>query len=122
MHIDALPARPAIKERLDQLIGGSAVYFALRYRAGTLFAMKFDPAKQQPFLVGMRSPDEAASARVIVDPNAASDKGSISIQFYAPSLDGKLVAAASPRMDRRTARRACSRPRPAANWAIASRG
>jgi prolyl oligopeptidase len=93
-YLDALPARPAIKERLEQLIGGSAAYFALQYRAGTLFAMKFDPVKQQPFLVGMRSPDEAATARVIVDPNAASDKGSISIQFYVPSIDGKLVAVA----------------------------
>ena len=64
------------------------------YRAGALFAMKFDPAKQQPFLVAMPSPDAGGIARVIVDPNAGSDKGSISIQFYVPSLDGKLVAAA----------------------------
>ena len=93
-YLDALPSRPAIKRRLEQLIGASAAYFALQYRAGTLFAMKFDPAKQQPYLVAMSSPDAAASARVIVDPNAGSDKGSISIQFYVPSLDGKLVAAA----------------------------
>ena len=93
-YLDALPSRPAIKRRLEQLIGASAAYFALQYRAGTLFAMKFDPAKQQPYLVAMSSPDAASSARVIVDPNAGSDKGSISIQFYVPSLDGKLVAAA----------------------------
>jgi len=29
---------------------------------------------------------------VIIDPNALSDKGSIAIDFYVPSLDGKLVA------------------------------
>jgi prolyl oligopeptidase len=93
-YLDGLASRPAIKQRLEELIGASAGYFSLRYRAGTLFAMKFDPAKQQPFLVAMPSADAAATARVVVDPNAASDKGSISIQFYVPSLDGKLVAAA----------------------------
>jgi prolyl oligopeptidase len=93
-YLDALPSRPAIKGRLEQLIGASAGYFALQYRPATLFAMKFDPAKQQPYLVAMPSPDAAASARVIVDPNAGSDKGSMSIQFYVPSLDGRLVAAA----------------------------
>src|SRR4029453_16786540 len=64
------------------------------YRPGTLFAMKFDPAKQQPYLVAMTSPEAAAAARVVIDPNAVSDKGSVSIQFYVPSLDGKLVAVA----------------------------
>ena len=93
-YLDALPSRPAIKQRLEALIGASAGYFALQYRPGTLFAMKFDPAKQQPYLVAMASADAAASARVVVDPNAGSDKGSVSIQFYVPSLDGKLVAAA----------------------------
>jgi prolyl oligopeptidase len=93
-YLDALPSRPAIKGRLEQLIGASAGYSSLRYRAGVLFAMKFDPAKQQPFLVAMPSPDASGSARVVVDPNAGSDKGSVSIQFYVPSRDGKLVAAA----------------------------
>jgi prolyl oligopeptidase len=93
-YLDGVTSRPAIKQRLEQLIGASAGYFSLRYRAGTLFAMKFDPSKQQPFLVAMPSADAATTARVVVDPNAASDKGSISIQFYVPSLDGKLVAAA----------------------------
>jgi len=93
-YLDALPSRPAIKQRLEALIGASAGYFALQYRSGTLFAMKFDPAKQQPYLVATASADAAASARVVVDPNASSDKGSVSIQFYVPSLDGKLVAAA----------------------------
>jgi prolyl oligopeptidase len=93
-YLDALPSRRAIKQRLEALIGASAGYFALLYRSGTLFAMKFDPAKQQPYLVAMPSADAAASARVVVDPNASSDKGSVSIQFYVPSLDGKLVAAA----------------------------
>ena len=35
-----------------------------------------------------------ASAKVIFDPNASSAKGSIAVDFYVPSLDGKFVAAA----------------------------
>ncbi len=42
----------------------------------------------------MRSADEPASAKVIFDANAASAKGSLSVEFYVPSLDGKYVAAA----------------------------
>ena len=35
-----------------------------------------------------------AGAKVIFDPNASSAKGSIAVDFYVPSLDGKYVAAA----------------------------
>src|SRR5262245_28329102 len=93
-YLDALPARPAIKQRIEKLIGSSAAYFNLRVSAGTLFAMKFDPAKQQPFLVTLPSADDPAGARVVVDPNIKSDKGGTAIDFYVPSPDGRLVAAA----------------------------
>ena len=94
-YFDRLPARPAIKDRLKQLIaGGSASYFNLRFRAGMLFAEKYQPPQQQPTLVVMRSADDPASARVIFDPNTASAKGSLAMDFYAPSFGGKYVAAA----------------------------
>ena len=94
-YLDHLPARAAIKDRLKQLIaGGSASYFNLQFRAGTLFAEKYQPPQQQPILVVLRSADDRASARVIFDPNAASAKGSLAVDFFVPSFGGKYVAAA----------------------------
>jgi Protease II len=92
-YLDHLASRPAIKERFEKLMtASSSRYFGLTYRGGTLFAMKAQPPKQQPMLVALRSADDPASEKVIIDPNALSDKGSIAIDFYVPSLDGKLVA------------------------------
>jgi prolyl oligopeptidase len=94
-YLDHLASRPAIKQRLAQLISaGSARYFNLQFRGGTLFAMKFQPPKQQPMLVAMHSADDPGSERVVFDPNAASSKGSVAVDFYVPSLDGTYVAAA----------------------------
>ncbi len=94
-YLDHLPARAAIKARLKQLVGGgSASYFNLQFRAGMLFAEKYQPPQQQPTLVVLRSADDPASARVIFDPNAASAKGSLAMDYYVPSFGGKYVAAA----------------------------
>ena len=76
------------------LNAGSASYYSIQFRGGMLFAMKDQPPQQQPILVALRSADDPASAKVIFDPNAASGKGSLSVDFYVPSLDGKYVAAA----------------------------
>jgi prolyl oligopeptidase len=94
-YLDHLPARAAIKDRLHQLIAASsAAYYSLQFRAGMLFAMKYQPPQQQPLLVVLRSADDPASAKVVFDPNAASAKGSIAVDFYVPSFGGKYVAAA----------------------------
>jgi prolyl oligopeptidase len=92
-HLDALPARPSVKTRVAALLGhASADHFALRKRGKTFFAMKDQPPKQQPFLVTMTSLDDAATERAIVDPNTLDANGKTAIDFYVPSLDGKLVA------------------------------
>jgi prolyl oligopeptidase len=92
-YLDQLPTRPAIKERLEKLMtASSSRYFELSYRGGTLFAVKAQPPKQQPMLVILQSADDPGSEKILVDPNALSDKGSIAIDFYVPSVDGKLVA------------------------------
>ncbi len=92
-YLDRLPSRAAIKDRLQQLAAASsAAYWDLQFRGGTLFSMKFQPPQQQPLLVAMHSADDPASAKVIFDPNTT--KGSLSVQFYTPSLDGKYVAVA----------------------------
>jgi len=94
-YFDQLAARPLIRERLKQLAAGeSAAYSDLQFRGGTLFAIRYQPPQQQPTLVALRSADDPAGAKVIFDPNAVSAKGSLSVDFYVPSLDGKYVAAA----------------------------
>ncbi len=68
-YLDHIPARAAIKERLRQLVAASsASYYDLQFRAGMLFAEKYQPPQQQPVLVVMRSADDPASAKVIFDP------------------------------------------------------
>jgi prolyl oligopeptidase len=94
-YLDHLPSRPAIKARLKELIGATPPsHYYLYFRAGMLFAMKDEPPKQQPMLVVMHSADDPGSERVIIDPNASRAKGSLSIDFYVPSLEAKYVAAA----------------------------
>ncbi len=94
-YLDHLPARPAIQQMLKKaLSASSAAYFDLQFRGGTLFAMKYQPPQQQPMLVALPSAEDPAGGRVIFDPNASSAKGSIAVDFYVPSLEGKFVAAA----------------------------
>ena len=92
-YLDHLPSRPPIRERLERLMNESSTrYFELTYRVSTLFAMKAQPPKQHPMLVRFGSAEDQAGEKIIVDPNALSDKGSIAIDFYVPSVNGKLVA------------------------------
>ncbi len=92
-YLDHLPTWPAMVERLTQLYSSpSARFSGLTFRGGVLFAMKTQPPKLQPFLVTLSSPDDPGSARIIVDPNALDSSGSTTLDFYGPSLDGKLVA------------------------------
>jgi prolyl oligopeptidase len=94
-YLDHLSSRPAIEARLKELVsGGSAAYYDLQYRAGVLFAMKYQPPQQQPMLVTLRSADDPASAKIVFDPNAAGSQGSIAIDYFVPSFGGKYVAAA----------------------------
>ena len=94
-YFDHLASRPAIKERLKQLVAASsAAYFDVEYRAGMLFAEEFQPPEQQPKLIVMKSADDPASAQIIFDPNTASAKGSLAVDFFVPSFGGKYVAAA----------------------------
>src|SRR5437868_3884723 len=92
-YLDALPQRPILKERLAGLLNTSPIrYFDFQQTSGGFFALKRQPPKNQPMLVVMKSAGDAASERVLLDPNAANAKASIAIDFYEPSLDGRYVA------------------------------
>src|SRR5579872_618144 len=92
-YLDGLSRRPAILERLKELYGeASERYGALTFRGNMLFAIKRQPPKEQPLLVALASADDAKSEHAVVDPNTLDAKGTTSMDFYAPSLDGKYVA------------------------------
>ena len=91
--LDALPARGAIAQRLrDLLSASSATYYGLERHGGLLFAVNFQPSKQQPLLVTLRSADDPSSARVVLDANAFDPTAGTTIDFFVPSPDGRLVA------------------------------
>ncbi len=90
--LDPLPALPAIRARVKELLSATSPdYTSLDYQGGKLFALKSEPPKEQPFLITLEAPDPA-TARVILDPNKLNPKGTTAIDFYVPSLDGRLVA------------------------------
>jgi prolyl oligopeptidase len=92
-YLDALPVRSNIVKRLEKLYSQtSASYYDLQSRPGMLFAMKFQPPAQQPWLVTLQSEDAAGSERVVLDPNKLNPGGATTIDFATPSLDGKKVA------------------------------
>ena len=92
-YLDALPDRAAIAARLTDLYAKvSPNYTDLFSRPAGLFALKFQPPKQQPILVRMKSANEPDSVKVVIDPNELEPKGKVAIDWYVPSPSGNLVA------------------------------
>jgi prolyl oligopeptidase len=92
-YLDKLPDRAAIEKQLTEWYAKtSPSYSSLVSRPGILFAMKFQPPKQQPFLVTLASADDLKSEKVVLDPNVLDAKGTTAIDWFVPSLDGKYVA------------------------------
>lgn len=91
--LDALPERAPVKAKVTALLSSASPdRFGFVRRAGQLFGLKDQPPKQQAFLISMKSPEDTGSERVIVDPNQIDPSGKTAIDFFVPSLDGKLVA------------------------------
>ncbi len=92
-YLDSLPDRAAIEKQLKEWYAKtSPSYFSLVSRPGILFAMKFQPPKQQPLLVTLASADNLKSEKVVIDPNVLDAKGTTAIDWFVPSLDGKYLA------------------------------
>ena len=92
-YLDKLPDRAAIEKQLTEWYAKtSPSYFSLVSRPGILFAMKFQPPKQQPLLVTLVSADDLKSEKVVLEPNVLDAKGTTAIDWFVPSLDGKHVA------------------------------
>src|SRR6266446_1572826 len=92
-YLDELPDRAAIEKQLTEWYAKtSPSYSSIVARPGILFAMKFQPPKQQPMLVTLTSANDLKSEKVLVDPNQIDSKGTTAIDWFEPSLDGKKVA------------------------------
>ncbi len=92
-HLDALADRAGSAARLTELYAKvTPSYGGLVSRPGRLFALKFQPPKQQSLLVTLASANDLASEKVVLDPNEIEPKGQVALDWFVPSPDGKLLA------------------------------
>jgi prolyl oligopeptidase len=92
-YLDKLPDHAAIEKQLTAWYAKtSPSYSSLVSRPGILFAIKFQPPKQQPLLVTLVSANDLKSEKVVLDPNVLDAKGTTAIDWFVPSPDGKHVA------------------------------
>src|SRR5205807_9713784 len=84
-YLDNLPDRAAIEKQLTEWYAKSSPsYSSLVSRSGILFAMKFQPPKQQQLLVTLASADDVKSERIVLDPNVLDAKGTTTIDWFVP--------------------------------------
>jgi prolyl oligopeptidase len=92
-YLDALADRGEVKERLNGLFSRvAASYGGLVSRGGRIFALKFQPPKEQHVLVVLSSTTDLDSEKVVLDPNEMEPKGHMAMDWFVPSPDGSLVA------------------------------
>ena len=88
-YLDAVPARERIRARLDQLLAIGVLSVPAPVR-GRYFYQRRDGRQNQPVLYlrqGVGGED-----RPIVDPNALDTGGTVALDWYYPSDDGRLLA------------------------------
>ena len=91
--LDALPDRAAVADLLTEWYAADKPsHGALVARPGRLFALKFQPPKQQRLLVVLSSADDLASEKMVLDPNEIEPKGQVAMDWFVPSPDGSLLA------------------------------
>lgn len=91
--LDALPGVAVLRGRITGLLTKGPTRIAgLRHQGSHFFALRFDPAKQQPDLLVMESIAPGTKPRVLLDLMALDPTGGTAIDWYVPSLDGRKVA------------------------------
>jgi prolyl oligopeptidase len=91
--LNALPGRTELATQIKRLISSLPPSLSrIKISANRIFALKFDPAKQQEFVVALDGPDKPESAKSVCDPNALDPSGATAIDWFVPSPDGKVVA------------------------------
>ncbi len=91
--LDARADRAGIEEKLTALYAkDTPSHSGLVSRPERLFALKFQPPKQQRLLVTLTSVYDLKSEKVVLDPNEIEPKGQVAMDWFVPSPDGKLIA------------------------------
>ncbi|MCE2695733.1 MAG: hypothetical protein LW645_15945, partial [Verrucomicrobiaceae bacterium] len=91
--LDSRVDRSGIESKLKAMYAkDTPSHTGLVARPGLLFALKFQPPKQQRLLVTLTSPNDLASEKVVLDPNEIEPKGQVAMDWFVPSPDGKLIA------------------------------
>ena len=89
----ALPGRTQLAAQVKKLISSAPPVFGdLQLAGDKIFALKFEPAKQQRFIVVLNSPDNAEGEKSVCDPNSIDPSGATAIDWFVVSPDGTLVA------------------------------
>ncbi|MCX6977310.1 MAG: S9 family peptidase, partial [Verrucomicrobia bacterium] len=82
-YFDRLEDRVKIESQLTALYAEDPPsYGGLVARSGRLFALKFQPPKQQRLLVSFRSFGDLRSEKVVLDPNEIAPKGQVSMDWF----------------------------------------
>lgn len=91
--LDSRPDRAEMEAKLTALYGNDTPsHTGIVPRPGRLFALKFQPPKQQRLLVTLASADDPASEKIVLDPNEIEPKGQVAMDWFVPSPDGGLIA------------------------------
>lgn len=91
-QLEALPEVDALAAEYRAIFAAPIVrHYWFRPAGGKVFALRKDPAKEQSELVVLDRPEDAAAARLILDPAAEGDK-TRAIDWFVPSPDGTKVA------------------------------
>ncbi|MGC2662364.1 MAG: prolyl oligopeptidase family serine peptidase [Bryobacteraceae bacterium] len=91
--LDPLPFRASLASEVTKAFTERPTsYGAIRSIGDRFFAIKREPAREQPYLVMLSSLAANADEKIVLDPLKLDPTGGVEIDFYVPSLDGKLVA------------------------------
>ena len=97
--LDALPGRDALGNEIASVMNQlGTTYRNLKPVRGKVFAIKMEPARQQPLLVLWSGLDSGSTERVVFDPLHIDPTAALAIDFYEPSLDGRYVAISLSRL------------------------
>lgn len=92
-RLDRIESRQWAGDRLQELFAKtSANYFSLSSGGTNIFFLEFLPPAQQPVLKRVQGTNGPSRAQLVLDPNTLSKDGSVAIDWYQPSRDGKWVA------------------------------
>lgn len=91
-HLDAVPFRPALRERVERLLRDDSVrHLALAAGGGRFFVLTDQKPRQRPHLV-VRDSLEGGAELTVLDPVALDPSGETAIDWFVPSPGGDRVA------------------------------